>query len=273
MNTDIFIPFRGLFLIECHLYGTVLRRKLNRIGQEVQQNLIQAYTIAIDILSRNVMNEHIKMLLFCFHLWLYDTHDAVHDLPQGNLVHIEGHLPALDFGHIQHIVNQSKQMLAGKGNLFQTVLKLLGIVDVGCGNGGHSHNGIHWGADIVAHVREELTLRLVRMLRTLTRLFQCHHLLVHQTEILPEQQHQRGQNQSASAQDHPYPLAAQIGDHLTKLAIGHDHHQIPFGIGQRGAIDMTTIASDLEHIGINLVFRHRFLQLGQICFGIRAADR
>ena len=52
------------------------------------------------------MDKDVKLLLFCPHLGLNDVDNAVHHLPQGDLVNVQRHLSALDFRHVQHVVNQ-----------------------------------------------------------------------------------------------------------------------------------------------------------------------
>ena len=53
--------------------------------------------------------------VFGFGLRLHDADNALHRLPQRERGDVEAQLSALDFGHIQHIVDQAQQMTAGKG--------------------------------------------------------------------------------------------------------------------------------------------------------------
>ena len=61
-------------------------------------------------------------------------------------------LAALDAAHIQDIVDQSKQMVAGGENLLQAFPHLFRALHMACRNGGKPDNGVHGRAYVVAHV-------------------------------------------------------------------------------------------------------------------------
>ena len=63
--------------------------------------------------------------------------------------------------HIQHIIDEGKQVLAGGGDLFQVVQHLFLMVDMGRSQRGEANDGVHRGADIVAHIEQELPLGTV----------------------------------------------------------------------------------------------------------------
>ena len=142
---------RGTF-VKGNQNRAALRSKFHGVGKQVQQHLVEPHAVAVYIFCRNVVNKHVKMLIFGLNLRLDNIDDAIHHLPQGNLIHIQRHFAAFDFGHIQHVVNQSQQMLAGKGDFFQAVLHLLRVVNIGGSNSRHAHNSVHGRADIMAHI-------------------------------------------------------------------------------------------------------------------------
>ena len=148
----------GILLGDGHGDAPLLRGKLHGVGEEIQQDLVEAHTVAVDVLPADVLDEDVKALLFGLHLGLDDAHDALGGLPQADHVHIQGELAALDLGHIQHVVDEAQQVLAGQGDLLQAGGHLLPVVQVGGGDGRHAHDGVHGGADVVAHVGEELAL-------------------------------------------------------------------------------------------------------------------
>ena len=74
---------------------------------------------------------------------------------------LELYFSALDAAHIQHIVDEGEEVLAGSGDLFQVVQHLLPVVDVGRSQRGEADDGVHRGADVVAHVEQELPLGAV----------------------------------------------------------------------------------------------------------------
>ena len=63
---------------------------------------------------------------------------------------------ALDAAHIQHIIDEGKQVLAGGRDLFQVVQHLFLVINMGRSQRGETNDGIHGGADIVAHIEQEL---------------------------------------------------------------------------------------------------------------------
>ena len=68
---------------------------------------------------------------------------------------------ALDAAHIQHIIDEGKQVLAGGRDLFQVVQHLFLMINMGRSQRGEANDGIHGGADIVAHIEQELPLGTV----------------------------------------------------------------------------------------------------------------
>ena len=63
------------------------------------------------------------------------------------------------------LIDQSEQMLACPGNLLQTVLNPLFIVNMGRSNGCHADDPIHRRADVMGHIGQEISLCLVFRLR------------------------------------------------------------------------------------------------------------
>ena len=99
-------------------------------------------------------------------------------------------------------------MLAGEGDLFQAVLYLLAIGNMGGGDCGHTHNGVHRRTDVVAHIGKELALGFGSRFCFLPGLIQLLHLLAGDPEIFNKNQKQRNQYNAAAAQHHPDPAAA-----------------------------------------------------------------
>ena len=89
-------------------------------------------------------------------------------------------------------------MLAGKGNLPETVLHLLPVVNVGRGNSCHPHNGIHGSTDVMAHVGKKLAFGPGRMLRLFPGLHQVLHLLLGHLKVPDKDAEQNDQDDSAA---------------------------------------------------------------------------
>ena len=85
----------------------------------------------------------------------------MHEIRQMHRLFLDLHLSALDTAHIQHIVDEGEQMLAGSRDLFQVVQHLFLIINMGRRQRGEADNGVHRGADVVAHVEQKLPLGAV----------------------------------------------------------------------------------------------------------------
>lgn len=81
--------------------------------------MVDPLAVADHIFGGDVVDKYIELLPLVPHLELADEGDAVHHLPQGSLVQIQRHLAALTPGHIQHIVDEFQQVLAGQGDFFK----------------------------------------------------------------------------------------------------------------------------------------------------------
>ena len=256
MNPDeVLSPVRGL-LVHGYVNPPAVGGELHGVAQNIQQNLIEPHAVAAHIFRGNVMNGHIEMLALCPDLGLDDADDAVQHLPQGDLVHAEGQLSALDLGHVQHVVDKPQQMPAGEGDLFQAVLHLLAVVDVGRGDGRHAHDGVHGRADVVGHVGEEFALGLVGPDGLLPRLVQLLHLLPGHLEVFQEYQHQHQQHQRAGAEHQIGPPDCEAVDDGVQLIVGHKGQQKPLGVRQLVAVYLPGLAVDPDLVGVGLPLGH-----------------
>ena len=78
----------------------------------------------------------------------------------------------LDFGEIEHLVDQIKQVLSGLGNALQrldeiVLAQVLGVFQQHLGN---ADDGVERRAQLVAHIGEKLALGLSRLHRLIPRL-------------------------------------------------------------------------------------------------------
>ena len=72
---------------------------------------------------------------------------------------------AFDAAHIQNIINQAQEMIAGRQNLGQVILYLVLLLKIGQSQSSKADNRIHRGANVVGHIGQEHTLGLVGRLR------------------------------------------------------------------------------------------------------------
>ena len=212
--------------------------ELDRVGQQVEQHLIEPDIVAQDPLGRDVPDHHVKILPLGLDQRLDDADQRLHRFPQRDRRDVEGEPAAFDLGHVQHVVDEPQQVPAGQVDLAQAVLHPVRVVQVGGGDAGHPHNGVEGGADVMAHVGQELAFGLVGPLGFGLGLAQRPHLPAGQLPVAEEGDAQRGQQQRTAAQcDHGAPLP-KAGDDLVQRAVGHDGDEGPVGIRQGGAVDV-----------------------------------
>ena len=138
-------------------------------------------------------------------------------------------------------------MPAGERDLPQAVLHLVRFIDIFGGDGCHAHNGIHGGADVVAHIGQEFALGPVGVLRLLLCLVQLRHLLPGEAEIDQKDRQHCQHDNTAPGQGGPHALIAQGSQRLVQNAAGHDRDHGPLRIGQGHAIDVARLAADGHH--------------------------
>ena len=156
--------------------GSASRSKLDRIGQKIQQHLIQSCLITIDILICHIHGIHIKLQLFRMDLPADDRLQIMKHIRQTDLRFFQMDLSALNPAHIQDIIDQGKQMVTGGKDLSQIIPNLVFIINIAYSQCGKADDRIHWCPDIVRHVGKEGTLGPVCCLRRTDCLRKC---LVH----------------------------------------------------------------------------------------------
>ena len=90
----------------------------------------------------------------------------------------------------------------------------------------------------MAHVRQELALRMIGMDCVLPCPVQLFHLLMNHTQIDRKNNQHYEYQRSASSQYKPDTLLTQAAYDLVQRVIGHDTYQIPAGTGKGRTIQM-----------------------------------
>ena len=153
--------FCGFLFGHAQADRAAIRRKLDRIRQNIKQNLIQPQLIRHDIFVDDIRRIKHQILLSGIGVVLNDRLKIPDQFREMNLGLLERHFAALDPAHIQHIIDQGEQMTAGHIDFPEVVPDLLPVVNVRSRQGGEAHNGIHRRPHIVGHVVEESGLGLV----------------------------------------------------------------------------------------------------------------
>ena len=152
---------RTVFLGNADADHAACGSELDGVGQNVQQDLVQPQRVGDDILVFHIHGINEKRQPFCRNIGLDDGAHIVDEIRQMHRFFFNFYFSALDAAHIQHIIDEGKQVLAGGRDLFQVVQHLFLMINMGRSQRGEANDGIHGGADIVAHIEQELPLGTV----------------------------------------------------------------------------------------------------------------
>ena len=170
------------------------------------------------MLVGNVVGRHRKALVPLLDLRAHDTLYLPDLIRQTDRLCIQRHLAGLDFAHIQHIVNQAQQMLAGLLHLPNIGVNLRRVILVVGHQLGDAHDGIHRRANIMGHVGQEVAFcaaglpgRLLGLFcrgQSLRQALAVSALGIHSLPLLPiqNQENKYGRNHNhchREYQDHP----------------------------------------------------------------------
>ncbi len=130
------------------------------VAQQVQQNLVQPQPVAEYVLVDHVHGVHVQLQLLGMNVRLDDAPQAVENIRQGAGLFVQIYFAAFDAAHVQHIVDEAEQVVAGGHDFLEVLLHLFPVVDMGAGQGGKANDGVHGSPDVVGHVGEENALGL-----------------------------------------------------------------------------------------------------------------
>ena len=85
---------------------------------------------------------------FC-HFRLNEEQNIGDQLRQVHRLLFQAEFTALDTRHIQHLIDEGKQMIRCRGYFFQAVLNLIRVIQIGPRNGCHADDAVHWRTDIM----------------------------------------------------------------------------------------------------------------------------
>ncbi|MFM2208861.1 MAG: hypothetical protein RIQ96_504 [Pseudomonadota bacterium] len=148
-----------------------MRRELHRVAQQVQQHLPQPRRVAHQA-QRHVGGQ---LALQRHALALRGEGQclqrAVHQLAQLQRRALQLHLPGLDLGEVEDVVDDRQQRLRRLLHHVQIFTRLPGQIGLERQRG-HTHDAVHRRADLVAHGGKEHRLGAVGLLRIVARLLQ-----------------------------------------------------------------------------------------------------
>ena len=94
-----------------------------------------------------------------------DGFNVMKHVRQVDFLLLQLNFSAFNPAHVQNIVDQGKQVVAGGQNFRQIIPDLFRILHIGKGQRGKADDRIHGGADIVGHVGKEGALGLIGRFR------------------------------------------------------------------------------------------------------------
>ena len=153
--------------------GSAYRGKFDGIAGNIQQHLIEAQFISNNILMQDILGVDEKILLLCRNIGLDDGSQVVKHIRQMHLFFLDFHPAALNTAHIQHIVDEAQQMVAGHGDFAQVILDCFHIIQMGSRQRRIADDGIHRRPDIMRHIVEKGRLRPVGVLSRGKGIHQC----------------------------------------------------------------------------------------------------
>ena len=244
-------------LRDAHRDLAARRRELHRVGDEVEQDLVEAHLVAVDVFVRDVEHVHEEVELLGVDLRGDDGLDVVQHVREVDLGLLQADLAALDAAHVQDVVDEAQQVVARGEDLAQVVLDLLFVAGVGGGERGIADHRVHGRADIVAHVAEEGALGLVGRLSdaqgVLCRLLEPLELLVDLLlglHLLPDaahaQQAQRSQDQQHGEAD---KAGQEDGDGAAEHAHGVDRDGIRRNQQHERGLEGADVGERIEVLG------------------------
>ena len=102
---------------------------------------------------------------------VHNSSQVVYHIRQTHFALVEFGSSALNAAHIQHIVDEGKQVIARYGDFLQIISNRISVIDMRRRQGSKAYDGIHWRTDIMAHAVEEGGLSLIGMIGHRQRLF------------------------------------------------------------------------------------------------------
>ena len=155
--------------------GPAIGSVLDGIAHQVHEHLLDAVAVADDIFVNHVRNVKLQGVVVAFELRLGHRKQRVHEFREVEIFLVQFHLARLDLVHVEHLVDERKQVARGFRNFLETVFHAFPVVQVGGRDCRHADNPVHGRTDVVAHARKEVTFRLAGGIRRVNGVAQ--HLL------------------------------------------------------------------------------------------------
>ena len=125
---------------------------LDRAVHEIHEHLLDPQAVAADSLVLDVVDVHLEVVPVRVDAWPREREQVVDQLGQAEVLLCQRDLPALDAGHVQHLVDEAEQVATGLRDLSQALDDLDLAVDVRPRDRREADDRVHRRADVVRHV-------------------------------------------------------------------------------------------------------------------------
>ena len=145
--------------------------ELDRVGQEVEQGLRQARGVTAQALRQVVGIQHQFQAFLACPLGHHRAATRQQRIDRKHGV-LQRQLAGLDLGQVEDVADELQQVLGGSGEFVDAVTRQA-VMAVAAHQVGQADDGVHRGADLVAHVGQKGALGAAGGLGGVTRFTQC----------------------------------------------------------------------------------------------------
>ena len=146
-------------------HGTAFRSELDGVADEIEQDLLHGAGVGFDGLGVDGAVDEFEAVFL--RAAAHDPDDLLDQVRHIDRVGVQAHLAGLDLRHVEDVVDEREQVLAGKENVVD-VFPVAGIAEWAehllLHDVGEAVDGVQRCAQLVAHIGEELGLGLVGLL-------------------------------------------------------------------------------------------------------------
>ena len=180
LQRGLVIEYRRAF--DDHLHHARRFRKLDRVAENIDENLLELHVIA-DVIIADAAR-HRAFIFQSFFLALRHDHgiDLFQHVPEGELFIPEDHASGLNAAHVKNVIDQSQQMTGAFSDLCKIRPGFIRQLFIPHRKAVQTDDRIHRGSDLMTHVGQECRLCTVCLFgsrkRITEHLFLCH-ILAH----------------------------------------------------------------------------------------------
>ena len=136
-------------------------RKLQGVGQQVHQDLLDAQGIAdIDLLKER-RGKQVEYYALRHRAAVCERADGADEFIKIKRFGSQAHLAAFDLGDVQDVIDERQQETGRQGDIVQALAEPFGVAHVHARNGRHADDRVHRRSDVVRHPGKELAFGMV----------------------------------------------------------------------------------------------------------------